>query len=71
MTGDRSPSEGDVVILKDSGSEAAYSLSVVPGLPQVLYRSYDLALANALEWSTARRITIWKSDDGLFFTRID
>ena len=56
------PAPGDLVIAKDSGNDAAYTLSVIPGPPQLRCRTRQDALSVAREWAVRRRVAVWEVD---------
>jgi hypothetical protein len=66
-----SPAHGDVVIARDAKRGNAYTISVVPGDPQVRYSTYEEALAEATKWALRQPLAIWFTEDGRTFTALE
>lgn len=64
------PSKGDVLIAPDSHYPSMYTVSIVPGPPQLRYRTYDEALA---PWRLARTqgMVVWFTPDGKSFAKLN
>jgi len=62
-----SPQEGDVIIAREKGG-MTYTISAVPGAPQLRYATYDHALAAATDWALRRDVALWFTEDGKTFT---
>ncbi len=65
------PAHGDLIIAKDTAKEDAYTIGVVPGLPQVCCPTYERAIATARAWASRRPVTTWFTEDGTAFTMLD
>jgi hypothetical protein len=65
------PRDGDVVIARDAHDHTRYTLTVIPGSPQVRYPSFDTALAVATEWASRMPVSLWLTEDGRIFTALE
>jgi hypothetical protein len=63
-----SPAHGDIVVARDAAKKKVYSLSVVPGPPQMLCPSYEEAVSRASAWAAANKVATWLTQDGQMFT---
>lgn len=59
--------KGDLLIARDRSERPGYTISTIPGPPQILHRTYDQALAIARAWAALHAVTIWFTDDGKSF----
>lgn len=66
-----SPRDGDVVIARDPHDPSLYTLTVVPGTPQVRYPRLDDALAVAIDWAAKMPVTVWMTEDGCTFAPVE
>ena len=64
------PVTGDVLVGKDLTRTRAYTLSVVPGPPQLRCSTYDEALSTANTWAALGRVSIWVTHDGQTLTPV-
>jgi hypothetical protein len=64
------PVHGDLLIGKDAVEENMYTLSAVPGPPQLRGLTYEQAVSTASSWALQRRVTVWLSEDGRTFTSL-
>ncbi len=62
-----SPQKGDVIIARENGG-IAYTITAVPGAPQLRYATYEHALAAATEWALRADVALWFTEDGKTFT---
>lgn len=69
-TGTTGPTHGDVLIARDKTQQKAYTLSVVPGPPQVRCTTYEDAMVTAVAWTSQRGVGIWLTQDGQTFTPV-
>ena len=61
----KSPADGDVVIAPVRRRDGlCYALSVAPGPPQIMCRTYQEALANARAWAIRTSVRIWLAGEG-------
>jgi hypothetical protein len=65
------PRDGDIVIARDQHDPTLYTLSVVPGTPQVRYASFEYAVAVAMEWALKTPVALWVTEDGRTFTALE
>ena len=61
------PSHGDLLITRDRSERQGYTLSTIPGPPQLRYRTYDRALLAASAWVSQHGVAIWLTEDGTTF----
>jgi hypothetical protein len=66
-----SPQNGDVVIARVMQEGRACTLGTVPGAPQVLYSTYETALAAATAWALREHVPVWFTEDGATFTALE
>lgn len=69
-TGIPGPADGDVLIARDKDHKHAYTLSVMPGPPQMPCPTYEKAVSTAVVWASRRRVAIWSTQDGQIFTAV-
>jgi len=68
---DARPKDGDVLIAGEPGHKSGYTLSVMPGLPQTLYRSYQEALAVARRFARRYGVSaLWATHNGTTLTTV-
>jgi hypothetical protein len=66
------PAAGDVIVRKDpADGGTGWTLSIVPGPPQVHYPTLDVARQKACEWAGQNRVAVWTTDDGERYTRVE
>jgi len=63
------PRFGDVLIARDA--DKGYTLSVVPGEPQLRHPTYELALSKAKVWALRHNVAVWFTQDGERFVKLD
>lgn len=64
------PAHGDILVAKDPVQEKAFTLSVVPGPPQVRCATYEDAVSTASGWAIQGHVEIWFTRDGQVFTPV-
>lgn len=64
------PARGDLLIAKDKAEKKAYTLSVVPGRPQMRCPTYERAVLTASAWASRQHVAIWLTEDGRAFTPV-
>jgi hypothetical protein len=70
-SGPMSPAHGDVVIGRDAEGGRLYTISVMPGNPQVRYPTFEKAVAVATAWALREHVSIWCTEDGKTFTALE
>ena len=64
------PVHGDVLIVKDESEEGAFTLSVVPGPPQIRCQTHADAVSVASAWASRQHVAIWFTPDGHTFAPV-
>ena len=54
-----SPRDGDLVIVRSTDSEYRFEVEIVPGRPQMRYRTRDEALRQACQMARHGAIDVW------------
>jgi hypothetical protein len=65
------PQPGDLLIARDTDERNTYTLSVVPGPPQLRYTTYEVAIVAATAWGRRERLSVWVTEDGGTFTAVE
>src|SRR5581483_9770332 len=66
---DARPKDGDVLIAREPSHEFGYTLSVMPGPPQTLHKSYQEALAVARRFARRYGVSaLWATHNGTTLT---
>jgi hypothetical protein len=64
------PAPGDLLITKDTSESETYTISIVPGPPQVRYGTYALAVSAASAWASQQGVAIWSTEDSKTFSAV-
>jgi len=61
------PKSGDIILRREAGNpHAHYAVREFPGLAQVSYRSFEMALDVATRFARAAGTDAWHEEDGRF-----
>jgi hypothetical protein len=63
----RTPKKGDIVLKREAGhSGNHYTVREFPGVAQVSYRSFEIALDIATRYGRSARVDVWHEEHGHF-----
>ena len=64
------PQSGDVILRRDQDTSRRYTLSTSENAPQIAYKTYEEAIAQADRFAQSQRVDVWKTDNDRAFARI-
>lgn len=64
------PQSRDVILRRAHDASRRYTLSTSGEAPQIAYKTYEEAIAQADRFAQSQHVDVWQTDDDRAFTRV-